>query len=95
MEAALNSVRPRGTLVLKSTIAGEHRLSLAPLVINEITVIGSRCGPFPEALKALAEKSVAVTPLIETVFPLTQGTAAVERAARSGARKVLFRPAEG
>jgi threonine dehydrogenase-like Zn-dependent dehydrogenase len=95
MEAALDSVRPRGTLVLKSTIAGEHRLSLAPLVINEITVIGSRCGPFPEALKALAEKSVAVTPLIETVFPLTQGTVAVERAARSGARKVLLRPAEG
>jgi threonine dehydrogenase-like Zn-dependent dehydrogenase len=92
MEAALNSVRPRGTLVLKSTIAGEHRLSLAPLVIHEITLIGSRCGPFPEAVKALAEKSVAVTPLIEAVFPLTQGTVAVERAARPGARKVLLRP---
>jgi threonine dehydrogenase-like Zn-dependent dehydrogenase len=92
LESALNSVRPRGTLVLKSTIAGEHRLSLAPLVIHEITLIGSRCGPFPEAVKALAEKSVAVTPLIEAVFPLTQGTVAVERAARPGARKVLLRP---
>jgi hypothetical protein len=49
-------------LVLKSTIAGKHHFSLAPIVINEINVIGSRCGPFPDALEALAAKQVLVTP---------------------------------
>jgi threonine dehydrogenase-like Zn-dependent dehydrogenase len=92
LELALSAVRPRGTLVLKSTIAGNHHLSLAPLVINEINVVGSRCGPFPEALKALAEKTVSVTPLIEKVYPLTQGLEAVVHAARSGAGKILLRP---
>jgi threonine dehydrogenase-like Zn-dependent dehydrogenase len=90
MELALSCVRPRGTLVLKSTIAGAHRLSLAPLVINEINVIGSRCGPFPDALAALAEKSVTVTPLIEAVFPLSEGIAAIRRAGGPGMRKVLL-----
>jgi threonine dehydrogenase-like Zn-dependent dehydrogenase len=94
MQMALSAVRPRGTLVLKSTIAGDHQLSLAPVVINEITVIGSRCGPFPEALNALAEKTVSVTPLIETVFPLMEGIDAVHHAGRPGARKVLLRPAD-
>jgi threonine dehydrogenase-like Zn-dependent dehydrogenase len=93
LQLALSCVRPRGRLVLKSTIAGDHQLCLAPIVINEITVIGSRCGPFPDALKALAEKSVSVAPLIETGFPLTQALAAVHHAGRPGARKVLLRPA--
>ena len=89
---AMSAVRPRGTLVLKSTIAGEHRVSLAPLVINEVTVIGSRCGVFPPALEALEEKSVSVTPLIEKVYPLAEGIEAVARAARPGTRKILLRP---
>jgi threonine dehydrogenase-like Zn-dependent dehydrogenase len=93
LELALRCVRPRGTLVLKSTIAGMHQLSLATIVINEITVLGSRCGPFPEALQALAEKTVSVTPLIEAVVPLMEGIDAVERARRPGARKLLLRPA--
>lgn len=92
LELAMSAVRPRGTLVLKSTIAGDHQLSLAPLVINEINVIGSRCGPFPEALKALAEKTVSVMPLIEKIYPLNQGLEAVGHAARSGAGKILLRP---
>jgi len=92
LELAMSAVRPRGTLVLKSTIAGEHRLSLAPLVINEITVVGSRCGPFPVALKALAERSVFVTSLIEKVYPLEDGVEAVRHAARRGSRKILLRP---
>jgi len=79
-------------LVLKSTIAGDHEVSLAPLVINEITVVGSRCGPFPEALQALKEKSVSVTPLIEKVYPLTKGLDAVAHAAKAGTRKILLRP---
>jgi threonine dehydrogenase-like Zn-dependent dehydrogenase len=92
LELALGAVRPRGTLVLKSTIAGHHQVSLAPVVINEINVIGSRCGLFPPALEALEEKSVSVTPLIEKVYSLTEGVAAVAHAARQGARKVLLRP---
>lgn len=91
LQLAMSAVRPRGTLVLKSTVATEHRLSLAPLVIHEITVVGSRCGPFPEALKALAEKCVVVTPLIEKIYPLAEGVEAVAHASRPGARKILLR----
>jgi len=79
-------------LVLKSTIAGKHQASLAPLVINEINVIGSRCGPFPEALAALAAKQISVTPLIEKIYNLNDGVSAVAQAGRPGARKILLRP---
>jgi threonine dehydrogenase-like Zn-dependent dehydrogenase len=92
LELALSAVRPRGTLVLKSTIAGEHTVSLAPLVINEITVVGSRCGPFIPALDALREKSVSVTPLIEKIYPLNEAIEAVAHAGRPGACKILLRP---
>jgi len=90
-EAAVAAVRPRGTLVLKSTVAAEHRLSLAPLVIDEVTVVGSRCGPFPPALAALASQSVEVTPLIDAVRPLAEGVAAIAQAAEPGVLKVLLR----
>jgi len=89
---AIRAVRPRGTLVLKSTIAGNHEMSLAPLVINEITVIGSRCGVFEDALTALTHRSVSVTPLIEKVYALSDGLAGIEHAARAGARKILLKP---
>jgi threonine dehydrogenase-like Zn-dependent dehydrogenase len=92
LKLAMSAVRPRGTLVLKSTIAGEHHVSLAPLVINEVTVIGSRCGLFEPALEALEERSVSVTPLIEKVYPLAEGLDAVAHAARQGSRKILLRP---
>ncbi|HEX7229711.1 MAG TPA: alcohol dehydrogenase catalytic domain-containing protein [Candidatus Binatia bacterium] len=91
-ELALSAVRPRGTLVLKSTIAGMHQVSLAPLVINEINVIGSRCGPFPQALAALSAKQVSVTPLIEEIYRLDDGLSAVGRAGKRGTRKILLRP---
>ncbi|MGH9011581.1 MAG: MDR/zinc-dependent alcohol dehydrogenase-like family protein [Acidimicrobiia bacterium] len=87
---AAAAVRPRGTLVLKSTVADEHRLSLAPLVINEITVVGSRCGLFPPALQALSDRAVEVTPLIDAEFPLARGVDAVAHAAQPGVRKVLI-----
>jgi len=92
LKLALSAVRPRGTLILKSTIAGAHNVSLAPLVINEITVIGSRCGLFPPALDALAEKSVLVKPLIERVYPLLEGVEAVAHAEKPESRKILLRP---
>ena len=92
LELAIGAARPRGTLILKSTIAGKHEVSLAPLVINEINVIGSRCGPFPDALEALAAKRVSVTPLIEKIYSLTDGADAMRHAAQSGAKKILLRP---
>jgi threonine dehydrogenase-like Zn-dependent dehydrogenase len=92
LELALSAVRPRGTLILKSTIAGNHQVSLAPIVINEINVVGSRCGPFPDALGALAAKQVAVTPLIEKIYSLNDGMVAISHAAKPGTRKILLRP---
>jgi threonine dehydrogenase-like Zn-dependent dehydrogenase len=91
LSLAMVAVRPRGTLVLKSTVAQDHALSLAPLVINEVTVIGSRCGRFPPALHALARKRIAVAPLITAIYPLADGIAAVKRAAEPGVLKVLLR----
>jgi len=90
LSLAIETVRPRGTLVLKSTVAQEHTLSLAPLVINEVTVIGSRCGRFPPALQALARKHVAVTPLITATYPLADAIAAMNRASEPGVLKVLL-----
>src|SRR5262245_46916158 len=88
---AMESIRPRGTLVLKSTVATTHALSLAPLVINEITVVGSRCGRFPLALQALAHGQVTVAPLIDQVYPLAEGVQALAHAARPGTRKIVLR----
>ena len=87
---AMQTVRPRGTLVLKSTLAAHHRLSLAPLVINEVTVVGSRCGLFGPALDALAQRRVRVSPLIDKVYPLSDGLEAAHHAAQPGVRKVLL-----
>jgi threonine dehydrogenase-like Zn-dependent dehydrogenase len=92
LELALGAVRPRGTLILKSTIARNHEVSLATIVINEINVIGSRCGPFADALDALAANQVSVTPLIEKVYGLTDGVDGLRHAAQAGARKILLRP---
>jgi threonine dehydrogenase-like Zn-dependent dehydrogenase len=89
---AAAATRPRGTLVLKSTVAAETSLQLAPLVIDEITVVGSRCGPFAPALRALAEGSVDVTSLIAAEYRLGDGLAALRHAAEPGVTKVLLRP---
>lgn len=89
---AMQTVRPRGTLVLKSTVAVRHALDLAPLVIHEVTVVGSRCGPFAPALEALAAGRVQVAPLVDAVYPLAAGAAALVRAGSPGALKVLLRP---
>ncbi|MGQ4808034.1 2-deoxy-scyllo-inosamine dehydrogenase [Candidatus Entotheonellaceae bacterium PAL068K] len=91
LKLAIDAVRPRGKLVLKSTVAADHRLSLAPLVINEVTVVGSRCGPFAPALRALTHNHIAVTPLIDQTYPLTAGSDAVAHATRPGALKILLR----
>jgi threonine dehydrogenase-like Zn-dependent dehydrogenase len=93
LREALALVRPRGMVVLKTTVAAEHRLDLGPAVVNEVTIIGSRCGPFAPALAALSGGSVQVEPLIEAVYALADGLAAFEHAARPGALKVLLGPA--
>jgi threonine dehydrogenase-like Zn-dependent dehydrogenase len=87
---ARRALRPRGTLVLKSTYAGNLSFDASALVVDEITLIGSRCGPFPAALDLLAAQKVDVQPLIHDRYPLSQGLAAFERAQTRGAMKVLL-----
>jgi threonine dehydrogenase-like Zn-dependent dehydrogenase len=89
LAAALELVRPRGTIVLKTTVAAEHRLALASAVINEVTIVGSRCGPFPPALAALASGRVSVAPLVDAVYPLDDAVTAFARAGTPGTLKVL------
>jgi alcohol dehydrogenase len=89
-ELAMQMVRPRGTIVLKSTVAMGKPLNLSPLVIDEINVVGSRCGPFREAIRSLADKSVDVLSLINRRMKLEQGVEAMELAARPGVLKVLL-----
>jgi threonine dehydrogenase-like Zn-dependent dehydrogenase len=86
---AMAVCEPRGTLVLKTTIAAKHEIDLAPLVINEITVVGSRCGRLEAALDRLARGAVTVTPLVAARFGLDDVEQAFARAAERGARKVL------
>ena len=90
LAAALALVRPRGTVVLKTTVAGDHRLDLAPAVINEVTIVGSRCGRFAPALAALAGGRITVAPLVDAVYPLDDAVGAFARAARPGVLKVLI-----
>jgi threonine dehydrogenase-like Zn-dependent dehydrogenase len=89
-ETARRALRPRGTLVLKSTYAGELSLDASALVVDEVTLIGSRCGPFEPALRLLAEERVAVEPLIQARYPLGEGVAGLRRAAEPGVLKVLL-----
>jgi threonine dehydrogenase-like Zn-dependent dehydrogenase len=84
-------VRPRGTLVLKSTFHGETPVSLSPLVVDEISVVGSRCGPFAEAIEMLGSGRVVVQPLVAGIYPLERFADAFEQA--TTARKVIFDPA--
>jgi len=90
LETASQLCRPRGTIVLKTTIAGSHQLNLAPLVIDEITLIGSRCGPFPKAIAALEADMFPVENLIEAVYTLDQAEKAFEHARQKGAAKVIL-----
>jgi len=88
--AARQLVRPRGTIVLKSTYHGSFDADLTMAVVDEITLVGSRCGPFAPALRLLQRGLVQVRPLIEARYPLAQALAAFEHAARRGALKVLI-----
>jgi threonine dehydrogenase-like Zn-dependent dehydrogenase len=87
---AVELVEPRGTLVLKSTTHAREALDLAPLVVAEVTVVGSRCGPFAPAVRALAADRVEVDALVSARFPLARAVAALDRAAERDALKVLI-----
>ncbi|MDF1542339.1 MAG: alcohol dehydrogenase catalytic domain-containing protein [Anaerosomatales bacterium] len=92
LDLARRTLRPRGTLVLKSTYHGEVTLDLAPFVVDEITIVGSRCGPFAPALELLATGRIDPVPLIEARYPLASALEAFEAAVRPGAMKVLLEP---
>lgn len=90
LNIALSRTRPRGILVLKTTVAKPAKLDFNQVVINEISIVGSRCGPFEQALAMLEQEAVKVKPLIEKTFPLDKGLEAFKAAARPGALKILL-----
>jgi threonine dehydrogenase-like Zn-dependent dehydrogenase len=90
LPTALTLVRPRGTIVLKTTVAGSQELAWAPFVIDEVTLVGSRCGPFDRAIKGLERGEVDVRPLLADRFDLSDGIRALSRAQEPGVLKVLL-----
>ena len=89
---AIGMTEPRGTLILKSTFHGAARVETWPIVVNEQTVVGSRCGPFDRALALLSSGRVDPRPLISKIFPLREAATAIREAQRRGVLKVLLRP---
>lgn len=90
LERALELVRPEGTVVLKTTTAQPAQLELSGMVVNEVNIIGSRCGPFRPALEALSLGTVEVQSLISGVFELRDGVEAFRRAGESDSLKILM-----
>ena len=90
LELALTRVRPRGTVVLKSTYVGRYPLDPAALVVPEVSLVGCRCGPFPGALRLLRNGRVDPRPLIDCTLPLARGLEALARAQSPGVLKVLI-----
>jgi threonine dehydrogenase-like Zn-dependent dehydrogenase len=88
---ALRLIKPLGTIVVKSTYQGEVKLNFSKLVVDEITIIGSRCGPFLPAIELLAAGKIRTEELIEAEYPLKEGIKAFEHAARPGVKKILLK----
>jgi len=89
---AQHMTEPRGTLVLKSTFHGAAPVETWPLVVKEITLVGSRCGPFIKAIPLLRTGKVDPCPLITRTFPLSEAPAAIEFAQQPGVMKILLKP---
>lgn len=87
---AMSLVRPRGTFVLKSTFAGNLEINAAPIVINEIKLVGSRCGLFKPAIRALEQNLIQTSPLIDSIYPFEKALDAFEKAKSPGTLKVLL-----
>ncbi|MBI4681605.1 MAG: alcohol dehydrogenase catalytic domain-containing protein [Nitrospirae bacterium] len=91
IKTALKIVRPGGKIVLKTTIAEKSQIDLNQFVINEISLIGSRCGPFPDAIKAIKSGKIDLYPLISDVFSIEDGKKAFKQAAKKNALKVILK----
>jgi threonine dehydrogenase-like Zn-dependent dehydrogenase len=89
---ALDLLRPKGQLVLKSTFHGKTELDTARIVVDEISIVGSRCGRFSPALDLLKKSAIDVDSLISEEYPLSNGVHAMRRAGTKGVMKVLLRP---
>ena len=90
LRTAAAMTRPRGTVILKSTVHGEVAVDTAPIIVNELTLVGSRCGRFEAALPLLEHRLIPVEELIADRFPLGEAPRAFERAAEKGILKVLL-----
>jgi alcohol dehydrogenase len=93
LKEAIAMVRPRGTVVMKSTVHGDMCFDAAAVIVNEITLVGSRCGRFEPALELLKHRKVDVRPLISSRFPLHAAAEAFTAASKPGTLKVLLLPA--
>ncbi|MEM7245184.1 MAG: alcohol dehydrogenase catalytic domain-containing protein [Acidobacteriota bacterium] len=87
---AVSRCRPRGTIVLKSTVAESGGIPIVPVIVDELRVVGSRCGPFSPALSLLERGRIDVDPLVSEVIPLDRATDALTRAGERGVLKVLL-----
>ncbi|MBN1272171.1 MAG: alcohol dehydrogenase catalytic domain-containing protein [Candidatus Aminicenantes bacterium] len=92
LETALNFVKPSGTVVLKSTYAGKACLNFSQVVVDEIRLVGSRCGPFPPAISLLEKKAVEVKEMIDGTFSLEEAEKAFAEAQKPGVLKILLIP---
>jgi threonine dehydrogenase-like Zn-dependent dehydrogenase len=92
LQQAVKMTKPRGTVVMKSTVHGTVRINSASVIVNEITLVGSRCGRFEPALRLLQKKLVDVESLISEILPLKDAPLAFRRAATPGVLKVLLQP---
>ncbi|MDY6853491.1 MAG: alcohol dehydrogenase catalytic domain-containing protein [Thermodesulfobacteriota bacterium] len=91
LDMALRLIRPKGTIVLKSTIAKKGAFDLTSMVVNEITIVGSRCGPFPPAIRALGKRMVDVKSLISNIYSIDNGIDAFKQASKKGVLKILIK----
>ena len=87
----MSLTKPRGVLVLKSTVASGKELNLAPIVIDEITVLGSRCGQFAPALRLLKNNRIDFTPFISGIYPIEKALEAFEANKSKESLKILIR----
>lgn len=91
IDMAIRSVRPRGTVIIKTTVAERGRVDLNTVVINELSLIGSRCGPFPDALSAIGSGKIKLYPLISAEYPIEEGVRAFAHASERGVLKVILK----
>jgi len=90
LRQAVQMTRPRGTLIMKSTVHGLVRIDTAPVIVNELTLVGSRCGRFEPALRLLQQRKIKLDQMISASYPLSEAPAAFRHAAHKGTLKVLL-----